>query len=154
MKPWQLSVGFAVLAIATGQLDAAYFATVDPFPPVPAEIDRVVGTATGRFDGPERHEPSNGQSKVRLKLIDEWIRDSQSVRTCFFEVSQTLGYLPDAEVRINLTQSGSTNDVLVMEPGLLQYTDLEVCLLRAFRDLWLPTYEGATPLSARYRFKF
>lgn len=150
MKAWQLTTGLAVLAIAAGQLDAISFTTVERSPPVRAELDRVVGDADYGFVGPEE----NVQSKLRLSAIDAWIRDSRSVRACFFGASQTLGYVPDAIVRLHVTASGRIDQASVLDPAQLQNTDFEACLSRALRDLTVPTYDGAPPLWLNYPFKF
>jgi hypothetical protein len=148
MKAWQLTTGLAVLAIAAGQLPELHF--VADAPPVRARLDRVVGTANHGFVGPEEDR----MSQVRLSAIDAWIRDSQSVRRCFFGASQTLGYVPDAVVRLHVTESGTIDQVSVIDPAQLQKTDFDGCLSRALLELTVPTYDGAPPLWLTYPFKF
>ncbi len=141
MKAWQLTTGLAILAIAAGQL--SHLVTADESPPIRARPDWVVGHPDYGFDGPERRDPN---ARIRLSAIDAWIRDSRSVSACFFGASQTLGYVPDALVRLHVTESGTIDDVLVTDPAQLQTTDLEACLSRALRELTVPTYDGAPPL--------
>ena len=150
MKAWQLTTGLAVLAVAVGQLDALDFTTVELSPPIRAQLDRVVGTADYGFVGPEEDFPR----ELRLSTIDAWIRESRAVRTCFFGASQTLGYVPDAVVRLHVTESGRIDQVSVLDPPQLQNTDFDACLSRAVRDFSVPTYDGAPPLWLTYPLKF
>ena len=148
MKAWQLTLGLAVLAVAAGQLPP--LVVTDEAPPVRARLDRVVGTADYGFVGPE----DDVTSRLRLSAIDAWIRDSQSVRRCLFGASQTLGSVPDAMVRLHVTESGRIDQVSVLEPAQLQNTDFDACLSRALRALTVPTYDGAPPLWLNYPLRF
>jgi hypothetical protein len=148
MKAWQLTFGLVVLAIAAGQLPGV--GATDAAPPVRARLDRVVGTAEYGFVGPEE----DMRSEVRLSAIDASIRGSLPVSSCFWGASRTLGYVPDARVRLHVTESGTIDQTSVLEPAQLQNTELEACLSRAFGRLTVPTYAGAPPLWLTYPFKF
>src|SRR6185436_4680670 len=137
MKAWQLTLGLAVLAVAAGQLSR--FVVADDAPPVRARLDRVVATAEHGFVGPEEDQ----RSTLRVSAIDARIRDSQSVRRCLLGASQELGYVPDAIVRLHVTEAGTIDQVSVLDPAQLQNTDFDACLSRALRDVRAPTYDGA-----------